>query len=112
MAWRREAEVLEGLIRWWRKPPLRERVLAVLADAREPLLGRQIAKRADAGFVGPYTLLHRLEAEGLVASREAPEHAVVTEVRVYCMRVYWLTQQGRRHRAEHPELAVLGGRLA
>jgi hypothetical protein len=91
---------------WLRRPPKRELILAVLADAREPLLGREIAKRAGLGFVGPYPQLLRLEDEGLVASKESPEHFVIGDLRVYRMRVYWLTKRGRRSRVPSSELGL------
>jgi len=91
---------------WLRRPPKRDRILAVLADAREPLLGREIAKRAGLGFVGPYTELHRLEAEGLVSAKPAPEHTVYFGQREIIMRVYWLTNAGRRARVGAPDSSL------
>lgn len=101
-----EGTVVQRFMRWLRRPPKRELILAVLADAREPLLGREIAKRAGLGFVGPYTELRRLEGEGLVASRESPEHFVTGYARTFRMRVYWLTPKGRRQRTESSELGL------
>lgn len=93
--------LFERLARWLTRPPLRERVLTCLEEAREPLPGLEIARRLNL-WAAPYPLLGRLEDEGLVASRPEPSLAVYSEGRVYHRRVYWLTPKGRRRRALDP----------
>ncbi len=93
--------VFRSFVAWLRRPPKRELIIEVLAAAREPLLGREIAKRAGLGFVGPYTELAQLREEGLVDSKDAaPEYSIRFGEREIRMQVYWLTDKGHRARRE------------
>lgn len=92
---------------WWSLPPLRERVLDVLARAEREgqpwLSGLVIERRARYVFGSIYTTLGRLEGEGLVISQRAPELDVVCADRVLHRRVYRLAPHppgGRRRRVE------------
>lgn len=93
--------LFERLARWLTRPPLRERVLDVLAEAREPLRGLEIARRAGL-WAAPYPLLHRLVAEGLVESTIDPSLTVYFRGTPIHRHVYWLTPAGRRRRVLDP----------
>jgi DNA-binding PadR family transcriptional regulator len=90
---------IKRLIAWWRRPPLRERVLATMVavhyEGTREMRGLDIAKRANCrGTV--YVALRQLEDEGLVGSREEPELTLFVGERELRRRVYWLTMAGQQ----------------
>lgn len=80
---------------WWRLPSRRERVLTVLAQAERAgehwLAGATIAERAHAWPSAALTLA-KLERDGLVVSREAPDLDFTVRGRVLHRpryRIWW-----------------------
>lgn len=65
------------IAQWWRRPPPRERILAVLRESNEigGVTGMVIGDRANVAPRHLYTALRKLEAEGVIVHTEGV-HAV------------------------------------
>jgi hypothetical protein len=86
-----------GVLRaWWQAPPLRARVLGVLTAASESggnpwRSGLAIRQRAHFVIGSVYPALARLEREGAIVSRVAPELAIEWRGRLIERRLYALS---------------------
>lgn len=88
---------------WWRRPSAADRVLCELVVRQgDRMAGLDIANGASVGRGSIYTVLARLEDEGLVASEVDHRLTVYSSDRALHRRRYWLTEAGRRRALEVP----------